>query len=122
MVRRGLEHAVYHQLPSGLSIKVFSSPWFLAAKLTAYEGRGKGDVLMSNDIEDIMALVDGREELVDELRVAPEALQHYVAEEISRLMTNPVFESVIQSTAQGSEREALIYARLESVIKAQRPA
>lgn len=64
----GLEHAIDYALPNGTRIKVFAAPWFLAAKLQAYQGRGNGDVLMSNDIEDIIALLDGREELTAEVK------------------------------------------------------
>lgn len=109
----GLNHSTYHQLPSGTRIKVFAAPWFLAAKLQAFEGRGNGDVLMSNDIEDIIALVDGREELIEEIAHAPHDLQLFVAERVSILLTDTSFQAVVQSTAQGPEREKLIYDRLE---------
>ncbi len=109
----GLNNSIYHQLPSGTRIKVFAAPWFLAAKLQAFEGRGNGDVLMSNDIEDIIALVDGREELAEEIVRAPSDLQLFVAERISTLLTDAAFQAIVQSTAQSPEREELIYERLE---------
>ncbi|MCX7079548.1 MAG: hypothetical protein NTV76_09405 [Pseudomonas sp.] len=111
----GLDNAIYHTLPSGTRIKVFAAPWFLAAKLQAFEGRGNGDILMSNDIEDIIALVDGREELVEEIGQAPSDLRCFVGEKISTLLSNTSFQSVIQSTAQDPDREELIYHRLTSL-------
>lgn len=112
----GLENAIDYTLPNGTRIKVFSAPWFLAAKLQAYQGRGQGDVLMSNDIEDIIALLDGREELVEEVRQAPVELRHFVSEQFVVLLKLPAFQDVIQSTAQDYDREALIHGRLKVLI------
>ncbi|MGY4641701.1 hypothetical protein ACVWVP_005661 [Pseudomonas sp. TE24901] len=112
----GLENAIDYTLPNGTSIKVFAAPWFLAAKLQAYQGRGCGDVLMSNDIEDIIALLDGREELIEEVKRAPIPLRHFVSEQFSALLKLSAFRDVIQSTAQDSDRETLIHERLRALI------
>ena len=113
----GLENAVDYTLPNGTLIKVFAAPWFLAAKLQAYQGRGRGDVLMSNDIEDIIALLDGREELIEEVKRAPIDLREFVSEQFTALLSLSAFHDVIQSTAQDHDREALIYGRLKALIK-----
>ena len=112
----GLANAINHQLPNGTWIKVFAAPWFLAAKLQAYQGRGHGDVLMSNDIEDIVALLDGREELLEETKPAPAALRRFVSEQLAALLSFTAFHDVIQSTAQNAERESLIHERINKLI------
>ncbi|WLI09611.1 hypothetical protein PSH66_00680 [Pseudomonas sp. FP597] len=113
----GLENAVDYTLPNGTSIKVFAAPWFLAAKLQAYQGRGHGDVLMSNDIEDIIALLDGREELIDEVKQAPFELRRFVSDQFTALLRQSAFQDVIQSTAQDADREILIHERLKTLIE-----
>lgn len=113
----GLENAIDYTLPNGTPIKVFAAPWFLAAKLQAYLGRGKGDLLMSNDIEDIIALLDGREELIAETKHAPIELRRFVGVELSSLLRLTAFQDVIQSTAQDPDRETLIYERLDRLIE-----
>lgn len=118
----GLENAIAYSLPNGTAIKVFAAPWFLAAKLQAYQGRGHGDLLMSNDIEDIIALLDGREELIDEVKLAPVELRRFVSEQFSALLKLSAFQDVIQSTAQDADREALIHARLNALIGIGVPA
>jgi predicted nucleotidyltransferase len=118
----GLQNAVDYTLPHGTSIKVFAAPWFLAAKLQAYQGRGHGDVLMSNDIEDIIALLDGREELIEEMKQAPIELRRFASEQLAALLKLSVFQDVIQSTAQDSDREALIHERLRALIGFGAPA
>lgn len=47
-------------LPSGLAIRAISAPYFLGTKLEAFRGRGKGDYFASRDLEDFIAIVDGR--------------------------------------------------------------
>lgn len=118
----GLENAVDYTLPNGTLIKVFAAPWFLAAKLQAYQGRGHGDVLMSNDIEDIIALLDGREELIEEVKRAPIDLRQFVSGQFTALLSLSAFHDVIQSTAQNQDREALIHERLKALIKLGVPA
>lgn len=105
-------------LTDNINIQLISPVFFVATKLEAYKGRGNNDPLKSNDIEDILNVFDGRPELVDEIKKAPEEIQKYMSEEFSQLFEHPNFEYAVQSTAQGqSDREELIFKRLESVIE-----
>lgn len=61
-------HAEEVSLPNGSSIKVVEPSYLLATKLNAFRTRGKRDFLGSRDFSDIVSLVDGREELMDEVR------------------------------------------------------
>jgi RimJ/RimL family protein N-acetyltransferase len=56
----------------------------LGAKLDAYSDRGKGD-LYHHDIEDVVAVVDGRVELHGELAAAGEGVRRYVVEQVRGL-------------------------------------
>lgn len=79
------------QLPSGQSIRLIAPPVFLATKLDAFRGRGAGDFLASHDLEDVTVLIDGRPELVDEVRASDPALRTYIADEVSALLAEPAF-------------------------------
>lgn len=57
----GLANAQPYELPSGCHIRLFTPPYFLGSKLDAYAGRGAPDLLGSQDLEDILNLVNGRE-------------------------------------------------------------
>jgi predicted nucleotidyltransferase len=78
-------------LPSETSIRVVTAPYFLATKLEAFDGRGNGDFLLSHDIEDLVALVDGRTELVDEVLQADELLRSYLAARFTALLDSTSF-------------------------------
>jgi hypothetical protein len=61
----------------------------LAMKLEAFKGRGKGDFLASRDFGDIVTLIDGRSELLEEVAGAGADVRVYIAEEMRRLLTEP---------------------------------
>lgn len=58
-------------LDSGAEIRVARPVALIATKLSAWKGRGNGDLLRSLDVHDILTLIDGRPELMPELRDAP---------------------------------------------------
>ena len=83
-------------LPSGTTIRLITAPVFLATKFEAFADRGKGDFLGSHDLEDIVNVLDGRPELVDEIALSPVELQRYLAERCGALMAIPDFMDALQ--------------------------
>ena len=111
-----MDTATAHALTPDLTIQLVTPVYFLATKLEAYKGRGDGYALGSRDIEDILNLVDGREELLGEVRQASAEVQEYIATELAQLLEDGNFEYAVQSQARGSEdRESLIFERLEAL-------
>jgi hypothetical protein len=78
-------------LPSGAMIRVVTAPYFLATKLEAFDGRGNGDFLQSHDIEDLVAVVDGRPELADEVARAEPLLCDHLAGRFAELLRSAAF-------------------------------
>jgi predicted nucleotidyltransferase len=78
-------------LPSNREVNLISSPLFIATKLEAFYDRGNGDYGQSHDIEDIVNVIDGRQELVFEINQAGESVKKYLAEEIDDLLAIPDF-------------------------------
>tara|TARA_B100000780_G_scaffold2529_1_gene2167 strand:- start:2115 stop:2834 length:720 start_codon:yes stop_codon:yes gene_type:complete len=108
--------ATPYKLTRDITINLVSPVYFIATKLEAYKGRGKGDALSSRDIEDILQLVDGREELIDEVQSADSEVRAYIAIEFNSLLQDQNFEYAVASQAgSSSEREKVIFERLESL-------
>lgn len=86
-----LLNASHIQLPSGKAIRMVSAPYFLITKLSAFDGRGGGDYQMSHDIEDIVAVLDGRPELLDEVKQSEPMLAKELAGRFQRLLKDKRF-------------------------------
>lgn len=84
-----IPHAVEQALPSGAVIKAAPPVYMLAMKLDAFNGRGKNDFLASRDFGDIVALIDGRPELLEEVANADADVQDYIADEMRRYLAHP---------------------------------
>jgi predicted nucleotidyltransferase len=78
-------------LPGGLEINLISSPLFIATKLEAFHDRGNEKYDVSHDIEDIITVVDGRVELLEEIENTPEDVKEYLQEEFELLLAEPNF-------------------------------
>jgi len=68
--RPAMDHAEERELEKGLKIRLVAPVYFCASKLEAFAGRGKNDFHASRDLEELIAVVDGRAELVGEIQAA----------------------------------------------------
>lgn len=101
-----------------INIKVVNAPFFIATKLEAYYSRGNNDPLGSRDIEDILNIIDGRPELISEIKNCDNPyLKEYVSNSFQDLLKNDYFEYAVQSQAgTNQDREDLIFERLEELV------
>ena len=65
-----LENAIPFVLPNGVTIRIITAPHFLGTKMEAFRGRGKTDFFASHDLEDFIAIIEGRPTILPELRKA----------------------------------------------------
>lgn len=90
-----------------------SAPCFLATKFEAFFSRGKGDYLMSKDIEDILAVIDGREELGEELSYAANDVRGFVSQSCRTLMADRRFTECLPQIVPDDQREEVVSKRLQ---------
>jgi len=114
--KRGIETAVTHSLTGELEIKRLTPPLFVATKLEAYRGRGQDDPIMSRDLEDILLLVDGREELGAEVQDAEEGIRSFIAAQFRDLQGHPDFDAFVDGNIRGPDGRAdIVHARLDAL-------
>ena len=113
-----MDHAEERELKKGLKIRLVTPVYFCASKLEAFAGRGKNDFSSSRDLEDLIAVVDGRAELVGEIRVADSDVRRYLAKEIKKLRSTRAFNDALPGhvppDAASQERVGTI-TRLEEI-------
>jgi hypothetical protein len=113
----GLSQAVPFELPSGRAIRIFKPEFFLATKLEAFTGRGNGDPY-HKDVEDIIILIDGRPELLEEVSDAGEELKQYIAAGVSALTQLSGIDYAIESSGSvraNPGRGRLVHQRMKDL-------
>lgn len=102
----GLAAAPDLTLPSGRQIRAIPPAHLLATKLEAWHGRGGGDHLRSQDLEDVIALVDGRIEILDEVRASELALRSFIADAMTALLAERRFIDAVYGSAPALDASA----------------
>ncbi len=114
-----VQTSVEKTLPSGLKIRLVAAPCFIATKLEAFFGRGGGDYYASHDLEDLVSVMDGRPELVQEVRAASPALRTYLMEKLTRLLEDETFRYALHGHLPGDPgsqaRLPLLLERLKAI-------
>ncbi|GAA4339803.1 nucleotidyl transferase AbiEii/AbiGii toxin family protein [Flaviaesturariibacter amylovorans] len=100
----GYQSAVSYPMAPEYAIRIFSPPYFIASKLEAFRGRGRGDGRTSHDFEDLIFLLNNRSTIWEELDAAPETVCRFLKEEFAKLATNPYLYEWISANLEFSEQ------------------
>ncbi len=104
----------------GKRIRLIAAPHFIATKLEALQGRGREDYPMSHDLEDIISVVDGRPEIVEEVQFANYDLRRYLSDEFRKLLSKRDFRDALPGhllpDAASQQRLGIVVERLRSFI------
>lgn len=99
----GFKNAMDSILDDRTTIKILSAPYFIATKLEAFKGRGRGDGRTSHDFEDIVYVLENRHTVWDEIRSTKGELKNYLINEFSKLKENTsLFEWIDSHVEYGS--------------------
>ncbi len=114
-----MQCSVKIKLRPGLEIRIVSAPYFIAIKFEAFKSRGKGDLLASRDLEDLISVIDGREGLASEVQAEPAILRAYVRDEVRQLLGYTAFLDALPGyllpDAASQSRISSIVERLENL-------
>jgi predicted nucleotidyltransferase len=100
-------------------IRLITAPYFIATKLVAFHARGKDD-FSSHDLEDVVAVIDGRTELADEARLAAPDLRKYLSDQFGALLSNHDFLEALPGhllpDIASQQRAGLVLKRMKQLI------
>ncbi len=100
-------------------IAVLSAPYFLATKIEAFDGRGNGDYLASADLEDIIAVVNGRSSIVDEIADADLQVRTFLRTRVRDFLRNEKFTDSLMGHLGSAQNEpsrlAILRDRLREI-------
>ena len=121
-----IRQSLSHQLAPDLAIRVVTGPYFLATKFEAFLTRGRGDYYESHDLEDLIAVLDGRRELVDEVHAAADDVRGFLAERFAKLVGDPRFMESLPGQFLpddvSQKRSGVVLARMRAIAKDSAPS
>lgn len=85
----GFKEAIDYTIDEMNSVKILTAPYFIATKLEAFKGRGKGDGRTSHDFEDIIFVLENRRSIWDEINTSESGIKEYLRSEFSELLNKP---------------------------------
>lgn len=114
-------NAVKRILSDNLQIQIVSPPYLIATKLEAFKNRGMMDYMLSHDLEDIITVIDGRAEIVDEIINADNKVKKYLSNSFADIMKDKKFHNalpghLIQYGSVYQERVNLVLKRIELIM------
>lgn len=120
-----MEAAQIYEIFPSRSIRVVTPPYFCATKLEAFEGRGNDDYLVSHDLEDIIAVIDGRAAIVEEIRSAPRKVCSYISGKVTDFLNNEKFLDALPGHLPPDEasqtRIGMLLEKLKEIAKMREP-
>lgn len=92
----GVKNKIQQILNNGHKISIFSLPFFIASKIEAFKGRGKGDYFASHDIEDLVTVFDGEPDVANQILASPLSVKSYLSEELKQMLELEDFVSSVE--------------------------
>ena len=98
----GFKHSIQLTLDDQHIIRIFSAPYFIAAKLEAFKSSTRednNDGRVSQDFEDIIFLFEHRKSIWQEMSECDPELKAYLQTEFTRISAQPAFEEWVDCHA-----------------------
>ncbi len=114
-----IRNSVTIELERKMEIQIVTAPYFLGTKLDAFFGRGREDYLASHDMEDIIYLINGRVEILEEVKNSEPDLKDYIIKSLKGFLENELFLEALpghllpDQASQG--RRSIILERLKKI-------
>jgi len=104
---------------AGHDVRVVTPALFLATKLEAFRGRGGGDMYASHDLEDIVTVIDGRQEIIADVGAAGADVRAAIASDVRSLLDDADFREALAGfllpDAASQARRGLVEERLHAL-------
>ena len=115
------KNSVKIELTENIQVRMVSAPYFLITKFAAFDSRGNNDYLMSHDIEDIIAVLDGRPSIESEIKKSEMSVIKEISTRFNNILTNERFLDSVSGHLPGDTasqaRAALVIELVYSIAK-----
>jgi len=115
-----INNSVTIELERDLEIQITTAPYFLGTKLDAFFGRGREDYLASHDMEDIIYLINGRVEILEDIKNSEANLKDFIIKSLKGFLENEIFLEALPGHLlpdQASQaRRSIILERIKKIV------
>lgn len=116
-----VEHARSERLVDGTMVRVATTPYLIATKLEAFWGRGRGEYGSSHDLEDIIIVLDGRPNVVEEVHAAPADVRQFIARRFESFLMEGDFLDALPGfflpDAASQARVSIVIERMSQIAR-----
>ncbi len=114
-----IKNSLTIELEPNFEIRLVTAPYFLATKFEAFFGRGKGDYLVSHDLEDIINLINGRAELLEEIENSETDLKEFIINSFQGFLNEELFLEALPGhllpDQASQDRRSIILERIKKI-------
>ena len=116
-----IKNSVTIELEPNLGIQIVTAPYFLGTKLDAFFGRGRGDYLSSHDMEDIINFINGRVEILEDIKNSEAKLKDFIIKSLQGFLEDELFLEALpghllpDQASQG--RRSIIMERIKKIVE-----
>lgn len=118
---QAIQESTFAELSEKTKIRIVTPQYYLATKIEAFLDRGNNNFSEGKDLEDIISLVEGRPELVDEISNSNAELKKFVAETFKEFLSEREFLDYLPGhltqDETANERAPIILRRFGSISK-----
>jgi hypothetical protein len=112
MLELGFLFAEPHEIEENLTILTLSAASMLAAKLEAFADRGSRELPVSDDLEDVVALLDGRMHIEAEVNDAEPETRHFIGFALRTLLSNSHVLDLVSDLLRDGGRERRVLSTM----------
>jgi len=114
----GFENAIDIKLEDK-NIKILNAVYFIATKLEAFTDRAYNinDYWDCKDLEDIINVINGRPELMDELINSQADVKQFISNYFKKLYSDPKWLDAIKAIARHERARNIVLGTIEKIIK-----
>ena len=114
-----IKNSVTIELEPNLEILIVTAPYFLGTKIDAFFGRGRADYLASHDMEDIINIINGRAEILEDIKNSEPDLKDFIIKSFQGFLEDELFLDALPGHLlpdQASQnRRSIILERIKKI-------
>lgn len=105
----GINNSINYKISDDITIKIFTTPYFIASKFEAVLSRGSKDLRESHDLEDIIYILSYRKEVFDEINNSDQKVKIYLSGIFKYLVNLPsIIEIITYSLPYGVDLDEIL--------------